>query len=81
VPLLGPSGNPTSPTIVVQSGLQNSIVISDVPGPNGAVMLKSTSGATLIVNDSGIYIQNGKGASIVLVGPTLNFNEAALVVP
>ena len=27
-------------------------------------MLKSATGATLIVNDTGIYIQNGKGASI-----------------
>ena len=26
-------------------------------------MLKSATGATLIVNDTGIYIQNGKGAS------------------
>ena len=26
-------------------------------------MLKSTTGATIIVNDTGIYIQNGKGAS------------------
>ena len=25
-------------------------------------MLKSTTGATIIVNDTGIYIQNGKGA-------------------
>ena len=25
-------------------------------------MLKSTTGAMLIVNDTGIYIQNGKGA-------------------
>ena len=36
--------------------------ISDVPGPTGGIMLKSTTGATIIVNDTGIYIQNGKGA-------------------
>ena len=81
VPVLGLSGNPISPTIVVQSGLQNSILISDVPGPDGGIMLKSAGGATLIVNDTGIYIQNGKGASIVLLGPTVNVNQGALVVP
>ena len=32
------------------------------PGPTGRIMLKSTTGAMLIVNDTGIYIQNGKGA-------------------
>ena len=43
-------------------------------------MLKSTTGATIIVNDTGIYIQNGKGASIVMAGPTVTINDGALVV-
>jgi len=43
-------------------------------------MLKSPGGATIIVNDSGIYIQNGKGASITLVGPTVTINNGALVI-
>jgi uncharacterized protein involved in type VI secretion and phage assembly len=80
VPVLGLAGNPASPNLVLQSGLQNSVVISDLPGPTGGIMLKSTTGATLIVNDTGIYIQNGKGASIVMVGPTVTINEGALVV-
>jgi len=79
VPVLGLAGNPASPSIVLQSGLQNSIIISDLPGPTGGIMLKSTTGATLIVNDTGIYIQNGKGASIVMVGNTTTINEGALV--
>ena len=80
VPLLGLAGNPASPSIVLQSGLQNSIIVSDLPGPTGGIMLKSTTGATLIVNDTGIYIQNGKGASIVMVGNTTTINPGALVV-
>ena len=80
VPVLGLAGNPASPNIVVKSGLQNSIIVSDLPGPTGGIMLKSTTGATLIVNDTGIYIQNGKGASIVMVGNTVTINEGALVV-
>jgi len=80
VPLLGLAGNPASPSIAFQSGLQNSLIISDLPGPTGGIMLKSTTGATLIVNDTGIYIQNGKGASIVMVGPSVTINQGALVV-
>ncbi len=78
VPALALAGNPASPSIVLQTGLQNCVVISDLPGPTGGIMLKSTTGATLIVNDTGIYIQNGKGASIVMVGPTVNINNGAI---
>jgi uncharacterized protein involved in type VI secretion and phage assembly len=80
VPTLALSGNPLSPNVVLQTGFQNAIVISDLPGPTGGIMLKSTSGATIIVNDTGIYIQNGKGASLVMVGPTVTINQGALVV-
>jgi uncharacterized protein involved in type VI secretion and phage assembly len=66
--------------ITLQTTLQNGIVISDVPGPTGGIMLKSTSGATIIVNDTGIYIQNGKGASIVMTGPTVTINAGAMVI-
>lgn len=80
VPSLGLAGVPGDPNIVLQSALQNAIVISDLPGPTGGIMLKSTTGATIIVNDTGIYIQNGKGASLTLIGPTVTINEGALVV-
>jgi uncharacterized protein involved in type VI secretion and phage assembly len=78
VPALSLTGNPVSPSIVLQTGLQNAVVVSDLAGPTGGIMLKSTTGATLIVNDTGIYIQNGKGASITLVGPAVNINNGAL---
>jgi uncharacterized protein involved in type VI secretion and phage assembly len=80
VPVLALAGPPVSPNIVLQTAAQNSIVISDLPGPTGGIMLKSTTGATLIVNDTGIYIQNGKGASVTLVGPTVAINVAALTI-
>ena len=80
VPVLAHAGLPVSPNIVLQTAAQNSIVISDVPGPTGGIMLKSATGATLIVNDTGIYIQNGKGASVTLVGPTVTINAGALTV-
>ena len=80
VPALALAGIPISPNIVLQTLGQNSIVISDLPGPTGGIMLKSTTGATLIVNDTGIYIQNGKGAMITLLGPTVDINTGALTI-
>ncbi|UGB47217.1 phage baseplate assembly protein V [Frateuria edaphi] len=80
VPALALAGNPASPSIVLQSGLQNALVISDVPGPTGGILLKSTTGAMILVNDIGITISNGKGATIVLAGPTVTINNGALVV-
>ena len=80
VPALALAGVPGDANIVLQSTLQNAVVISDLPGPTGGIMLKSTTGATIIVNDTGIYIQNGKGASIIMAGPTVTINHGALVV-
>lgn len=80
VPALARTVPPAVDGITLQTTLQNGMVISDVPGPTGGIMLKSTTGATLIVNDTGIYIQNGRGASIVMVGPTVTVNAGALVV-
>lgn len=80
VPALALAGVPGDPNIVIQTTLQNAIVVSDLPGPTGGIMLKSTTGAAIIVNDTGIYIQNGKGASIVMVGPSVTVNNGALVV-
>ena len=80
VPALALAGIPASPNIVLQTTGQNAIVVSDLPGPTGGIMLKSTTGATLIVNDIGIFIQNGKGASITMTGPTVTINNGALVI-
>jgi len=80
VPALALAGVPADPNIVIQTTLQNAVVVSDLPGPTGGIMLKSTTGATIIVNDTGIYIQNGKGASIVMTGPTVTINEGAMVI-
>ena len=80
IPPLARAGLPTSPNVVIQTAGQNALVISDLPGPTGGIMLRSTTGATLIVNDTGIYIQNGKGASLIMTGPTVTINNGALVV-
>lgn len=80
VPAMALMTPPAIPAITLQTPLQNGLTISDLPGPTGGIMLKSATGAMLIVNDTGIYIQNGKGAAITLVGPTVTVNNGALVV-
>jgi uncharacterized protein involved in type VI secretion and phage assembly len=80
VPALALAGIPASPNIVLQTLGQNTIVVSDVPGPTGGIMLKSLTGATIMVNDTGIIIQNGKGASIIMAGPTTTINNGAMVI-
>ena len=61
---------------------QHMLMLSDMPPTpaTGCIVLKSTTGAMIVVNDSGIYISNGKGAAITLVGPTVTVNNGALVV-
>jgi uncharacterized protein involved in type VI secretion and phage assembly len=78
VPPLAVAGAPGD--IVLQTKLHNAVMISDAPGPAGGVMLKSATGATIIVNDTGITIENGKGASLTMVGPAVTINNGALVV-
>jgi uncharacterized protein involved in type VI secretion and phage assembly len=80
LPALSHLTPPAVSAITFQTPLQNGLTISDLPGPTGGIMLKSTTGAAIIVNDTGIYIQNGKGASIVMTGPTVTVNAGALVV-
>ncbi|RDD82151.1 baseplate assembly protein [Dyella tabacisoli] len=71
---------PPVPAITMQTPLQNSLSISDLPGPTGGIMIKSMTGATITVNETGIIIQNGQGASISMVGPSVTINAGALVV-
>jgi len=71
---------PPVESFTIQTTLQNGLIVSDMPGPTGGIMIKSTTGAAIIVNDTGIYIQNGKGASITLIGPSVVINAGALAI-
>jgi hypothetical protein len=58
------------------------IMVSDLPPTplTGGIMLRSFTGAMIVVNDSGIYISNGKGAMITMIGPVIDFNTGALTI-
>jgi uncharacterized protein involved in type VI secretion and phage assembly len=82
VPVLAIAPGAVSPgqNIVLQTTGQNAVVVSDAPPTptSGGIVLKSASGATIVVNDSGIYLSNGKGAIVTMIGPAVDINQGAL---
>ena len=80
VPALALAAPPGLQQIVVQTVSQNTLMISDVPGPTGGIMLKSSTGALISISDVGITIDNGQGATIIMTGPAVTINEGALEV-
>jgi uncharacterized protein involved in type VI secretion and phage assembly len=80
IPPLALAGVPGVQQVVVQTEGENSLIISDTPGPSGGILLQTSSGALISVSDAGITISNGQGATITLTGPTVAINEDALVV-
>jgi uncharacterized protein involved in type VI secretion and phage assembly len=80
VPVLAHAVPPGVPGFTIQTPLKNGIVVSDVPGPTGGILIQTTTGAMISVSDVGIIISNGKGAIINMTGPTVDVNLGALTV-
>lgn len=79
VPALAQLVPPGMDTFILQTTGQCALSVSDVPGVGG-IRLTTLSGALIMVNDAGILLDNGKGASILMAGPTVTVNAGALVV-
>jgi uncharacterized protein involved in type VI secretion and phage assembly len=82
VPAMAKAGLPVSPSIVLQTVGQNMVVISDLPGPAGGIMIQS--GASIVsVSQAGISLTGPKveitAAAINVVGIT-DINQGALKV-
>lgn len=80
VPALALATPTTVPHIVMQTTAQTTFLLSDAPGPTGGIMLKTATGASILINDTGITISNGKGATIQMTGSSVMINGAAFVV-
>lgn len=80
VPSEGTESSRVSPSIVMQTMGQNSLVISDALGAEGGITLKTASGARISVSNAGIVIENAMGAVIKLTGPTVDINHDALTI-
>lgn len=80
IPSLIQPGMPPLSGVIIQTQLQNTLMISDAPGPAGGILLKTTTGAMIAINDVGITISNGKGAVITMTGPVVDVNAGALTI-
>ncbi len=80
VPALALATPSTIPHFLLQTTGQSTFLLSDAPGPTGGIMLKTTTGAAILINDTGITIQNGKGATIQMTGTSVMINGVALVI-
>jgi uncharacterized protein involved in type VI secretion and phage assembly len=75
VPALAQAGLPGSPSIVLQTTGQNTLMISDVPGAAGGILLKTLTGA-ISISDSGIIIQSGT-STISMIGTAITITNGA----
>jgi uncharacterized protein involved in type VI secretion and phage assembly len=80
VPALAMAVPPAISHVLVQTTAQNTISVSDAPGPAGGLLLKSSTGAMIMINETGITISNGQGATIMLAGTSVIINNGALTV-
>jgi hypothetical protein len=82
IPSLALAGLPISPSIVLQTAGQNCIVISDVPGPTGGIMLRCGA-STVTITQTGISLIAPK---VEITAPQINLtgitdvNQGALKV-
>ncbi len=77
-----PPAIPPGQNIVLQTTGQNMLLLSDsAPTPaTGGIVLMSASGAMIVINETGITIDNGQGATITLIGPAVDINVGGLTV-
>lgn len=78
VPSTATSTQPVIPHFALQTTGQTTFLLSD--NPTDGITLKLISGASIAINATGIKIDNGMGASIELVGPSVKINGTAFVV-
>jgi uncharacterized protein involved in type VI secretion and phage assembly len=55
------------------------ITLNDTPGAGG-ITIETTAGAKIVMNSTGIEINDGQGGSIKLAGPQVSINNGALEV-
>ena len=75
VPALAQAGLPASPSIVLQTSGQNTVMLSDMPGAVGGILLKTPTGM-LSISDTGIIIQSGE-STISMLGTVITITNGA----
>ncbi len=80
IPPLALAAPPALQQLVIQTTAGNTLLVSDVPGPSGGILLQTSAGAFISVSDTGIIIDNGQGATIAMTGPAVTVNQGAMEV-
>ncbi|MBZ4415594.1 phage baseplate assembly protein V [Myxococcus sp. RHSTA-1-4] len=63
--------------VMLRTEAGHSIVLDDTPGVGG-ITLETADGAKIVLNATGIEIDNGKGALLKMAGPQVTVNNGAL---
>lgn len=80
LPAEGLLANPGVPVIVLGTTPLNVISLNDTPGgPPGGILIRHGA-AFIAINDLGIQISNGQGATITLTGTAVDINVGGLTV-
>lgn len=77
-PLAMAGATPLTPNIHLQTSTGTSVTLSDNPAQQ--VLIRTAAGAMINIGAAGIQIQNGQGASIAMVGPSVIINNGALTI-
>ena len=80
IPSMAKTVPPGVSGITLQTPFQNGVTINDVKGPTGGILIRAQNGASIAINDVGITISNGQGATINLQGKTVDINGGALTI-
>lgn len=73
---------PASPAVAEMKVLKTdvgTITLNDFPGAGG-ITIETTAGMKIVINTTGIEINNGQNGSIKLMGPKVSVNGGALEV-
>jgi uncharacterized protein involved in type VI secretion and phage assembly len=80
IPPLALAAPPALQQLTIQTTAGNTLLVSDVPGPTGGILLQTVAGAFISISDTGIIISNGQGATIAMTGPAVTVNQGAMEV-
>jgi hypothetical protein len=78
LPALSNLTTPPLPSITIQTSFKTGMTISEMPGSGGIVLQSGL--ASITVNETGIFIKNGAGAIITMVGNIVDINTNALTI-
>ncbi len=82
VPNLGKNvQKPGINSLAIQTLTQSGITISDTPvGDDGGIQIRTISGARISITQGQIKIDNGLGASIKMIGPTIAIDASTVMI-